>query len=196
MERRMFLKLGLAGISSLALADNTWALKMYPNPSRKKWAVLYHTWCGSSRDAGVWISEGMGGIAEVFDIRENPDLKGFDNIVLGSSVRSARINSAMRNYIDANKNFLKGKIRGLYVVCGNNRRPTGPKEKEMYIDKQLAQFCESGDVSGKVFNGRITKGLLDKEAFELMKQMKIEDYDDLKRADCLAFGKEILEHVI
>ncbi len=193
MERRTFLKLGVTGIGTMALADNAWALKLYPNPSGKKWAVLYHTWCGSSRDAGIWISEGMGGIADVFDIRENPDLKRFDHIIIGGSIRSARINSSMRKYIEENKGLLKGKIRGLYAVCGNNRRPAGPQQKEMYIDKQLAQFCEVSNVPGKVFNGRITQGLLDRETLELMKQAKMEDYDDLKRAGCLAFGKEILD---
>ena len=74
MNRRSFLKFGLAGIS-LALAPKAWALKYFPNPSKKKWAVVYATWCGSSRDAAVWISEGMAGIADVFDVREEPNLK-------------------------------------------------------------------------------------------------------------------------
>ena len=75
MKRRNFFKWGLAGVGTLALVDNAWALKYYPKQSDKKCAVLYGTWCGSSRDAAVWISEGMGGIADVFDARENPDLK-------------------------------------------------------------------------------------------------------------------------
>ena len=48
-------------------------MKFYAKPSDKKWAILYGTWCGSTRDAAAWISEGMGGIADVFDARENPD---------------------------------------------------------------------------------------------------------------------------
>ena len=75
MERRDFFKFGLAaGVSTMALANNARALDFYPMPSDKKCAVLFATWCGSSRDAAVWISEGMGGIADVFDVRENPDL--------------------------------------------------------------------------------------------------------------------------
>jgi len=42
--------------------------------------VLYATWYGSSRDVGVWISEGMGGIANVYDVRENMDLSGYDHL--------------------------------------------------------------------------------------------------------------------
>ena len=192
MERRTFFKLGLVGISSMALVDKAWALKYYPNPSDKKWAVLYGTWCGSSRDAGVWISEGMGGIADVFDVRENPNLKGFYHIVIGSSIRDYKINPLMEKYINENKGRMKGKIRGFYAVCGNMRKPTGPEQIDMYIDKQLAQLCGVGNIPAKVFNGRITMGLLDKQAFELMTKFGVTDYDDLKRADCLAFGKEIL----
>ncbi len=73
MERRNFIKAGVIGLGVMAIADNAMALKFYPKKSDKKWAVIYSTWCGSSRDAGVWISEGMGGKADVFDVRENPD---------------------------------------------------------------------------------------------------------------------------
>ena len=195
MERREFLKLGFAGISAMALAENAFALQFYPKPSDKKWAVLYATWCGSSRDAGVWISEGMDGIADVFDVRENPNLKGFDHIVIGSSIRGYKINPLMETYINENKGRMKGKIRGFYAVCGNLRKPTGPEQKEMYIDKQLAQLCGVGNIPAKIFLGRITKGLLDKESLELIERMGVQDYDNLKRADCLAFGKEILASI-
>ena len=80
MDRKSFLKLGMVGIFS-SIASKAWALKYYPNPSGKKWAILYATWCGTSRDAAVWISEGMGGIADVFDVRENPDLSGRRSVI-------------------------------------------------------------------------------------------------------------------
>ena len=192
MERRTFFKLGLVGISSMALVDRAWALKYYPNPSDKKWAVLYSTWCGSSRDAGVWISEGMDGIADVFDVRENPNLKGFDHIVIGSSIRGFKIHPLMEKYINKNKGSVQGKIRGLFAVCGNMKKPTGPEQVDMYIDKQLAPLCGAGKVPAKVFLGRYTLGLADKETFKKLTEWGVTDWDGLKRADCLAFGKEIL----
>ena len=106
MERRTFVKLGLVA-STLALARPTFALKYYPQPSTKKWAILYGTWCGTSRDAAVWISEGMGGIADCFDIREAPDLKAFDHIILGSSIRSFTIHPDLLKYMTDNKAWLK-----------------------------------------------------------------------------------------
>jgi menaquinone-dependent protoporphyrinogen IX oxidase len=200
MERRDFFKLGLAaGVGTMTLTNDAWALEYYPMPFDKKCAVLYGTWCGSSRDAAVWISEGMGGIANVFDARENPDLKGFDHIIIGGSIRSGVTPKELQDYITKNKGSLKNKIRGLFAVCGNGERPVGPAQKTSLIDNHLAKLCEVGNIPSRVFNGRITKSLLDPETRKMMEGMypklagkPLEDYDLLKRSDCLAFGKEVV----
>ncbi|MBN2319684.1 MAG: hypothetical protein JXR49_11430 [Acidobacteria bacterium] len=203
MERRDFFRLGLAtGIGTIALAHDTWALEYYPRPSDKKCAVLYGTWCGSSRDAAVWISEGMGGIADVFDVRENPDLKAFEHIVIGGSIRSGVTPKELQDYIAKNKGSLASKIRGLFAVCGNGERPVGPQQKSSYIDNHLAKLCGVGNVPSKVFNGRITKLLLDPQTRKMMEDnypniagKPLENYDLLKRTDCLAFGEEVLASI-
>jgi hypothetical protein len=186
----------------MTLTDNVWALDYYPMPSDKKCAVLYATWCGSSRDAAVWISEGMGGIADVFDVRENPDLKGFDHIIIGGSIRSGATRKELQDYILKNKSILKDKIRALFAVCGNGEKPVGPAQKTALIDNHLVRLCEVGDLPSKVFNGRITKSLMDPENRKRMEESypkfagkPLEDYDLLKRADCLAFGREILASI-
>jgi menaquinone-dependent protoporphyrinogen IX oxidase len=203
MKRRDFLKLGLAGVGTMALADNASALKYYPRPSDKKCAVLYGTWCGSSRDAAVWISEGMGGIADVFDAREQPDLKGFDHIVIGGSIRSMVTPKELQDFIRENKGRLQPKLRGLFAVCGNGERPVGPAQVTMFIDNHLAKLCEVRNIHSRVFNGRITKALLAPDVLKMMEEMypkrmgkPLEDYDLLKRDDCIAFGKEILNCII
>ena len=125
--------------------------------------MVYATWCGSSRDAGVWIAEGLGGIADVFDVRENPDLKGFDHIVVGSSIRSFKIHPLLDQYLTANKALLKGKIRGLWALCNNMGQPPGPQQKTNFIDQQLAKLTEATDVPGKVFSGPHHQGSHGKE---------------------------------
>ena len=200
MERRDFFKIGLAaGVSTMTLANSAKALDFYPMPSNKKCAVLFGTWCGSSRDAAIWISEGMGGIADVFDVRENPDLKGFDHIILGGSIRSGVTRKELQDYITANKAALKGKVRALFAVCGNGEKPVGPQQVTAYIDNHLAKLCEVSNIASKVFNGRITKSLLDPQNLKMMEDMypkfagkPLENYDLLKRQDCLAFGQEVL----
>jgi menaquinone-dependent protoporphyrinogen IX oxidase len=183
----------------VTLSKDAWALEYYPAQSDKKCAVLYSTWCGSSRDAAVWISEGMGGIADVFDVRENPDLQGVDHIVLGGSIRSGATRKELQDYIARNRGTLKSRVRALFAVCGNGEKPVGPAQNASYIDNHLARLCEVGSVPSKVFNGRITKSLLDPATRKSMEDMyprlagkPLEDYDLLKRADCLAFGKEVL----
>jgi menaquinone-dependent protoporphyrinogen IX oxidase len=192
VDRKSFLKLGVVGIIS-SIAPEAWAFKLYPNQSDKKWAVLYATWCGTSRDAALWISEGMGGIADVFDVRENPDLKGFDHIVVGSSIRNFTIHPLLEKYLNDHKSALKGKIRGYFAACNNMGRPPGTQEKVNYIDNTLAKICEAGNVPGKVFPGRVTKELIEPENRGMFGSFS--DNDNLKRSDCMAFGKEILKSV-
>ena len=200
MERRDFIKAGVMGLGALEIADKSMALEYYPKKSDKKWAVIYSTWCGSSRDAGVWISEGMGGIADVFDIRENPDPSKYDNIVVGGSIRMGKVSQEMQDYLAKNKSQLKSKVKGLFAVCGNGEKPVGPAQKAMLIDNHLAKLCEVSKVSSSVFNGRITQSLMEPDIAKMMKDSypqiagkELADYDLLKRSACLAFGKEIID---
>jgi len=193
MNRRTFFGLGLTGIGALAMSDKAWALKYYPKASDKKWAVLYATWCGSARDAAVWISEGMGGIADPFDVRENAELRQFDHIVVGSAIRMGKISPELQQYLEKNRQWIKDKVRGLFTVCGNMQRPVTPEVVKSQITDQLAPLCGVKDVPGHVFLGRVTPILLEPEVREMMKRMG--EYDNLKRAECMAFGKEILSRV-
>jgi len=193
MHRRNFIELGLAGLGTLALAKKASGLEYYPMPSEKKWAVVYGTWCGSCRDAAVWISEGMGGIANVFDVRENPDPEGYDHIAIGGAIRNSETSQQLQEYIKQNKGLLKEKVRGLFAVCGNMGNPVGPQQTAAFIDNHLARLCEVSAIPSKVFLGRITKSLMDPQTAAMMAGMS--DYDNLKRADCMAFGQAILASV-
>ncbi len=192
MDKRQFFKTGIMGLGALVISSKVKALEYYPNHSEKKWAVLYGTWCGSSRDAGIWISEGMNGIANVFDVREKPDLSGYDHIIVGGSIRSGKVPEILQQFIESNRNILKGKVRGLFAVCGNRMQPVDLKQKTDLIDNHLAKLCGVSNVPAKVFLGRITYGLLDEDSRKMLKGFNMPEYDNLKRSDCLAFGKEIL----
>jgi menaquinone-dependent protoporphyrinogen IX oxidase len=194
MERRAVLGLGIAGIGALALSSKASALEFYPRSSDKKWAVLFATWNGSSRDAGVWISEGLGGIANVYDLRENPDLKKFDHLIIGSSIRSGKVKPEIKQYLEANASWLKDKIRALYIVCGNGQKPITPEIEKKYVTDQLEAYSGAKDVPSHVFLGRITATLLDPPIREAI-LARGGEYDNLKRSESLAFGQEILSHV-
>jgi menaquinone-dependent protoporphyrinogen IX oxidase len=193
MNRREFCAYGLAGIGSLAISSEALALQYYPSPSEKKIVIVYSTWCGSARDAAVWISEGLGGMADVFDVREKPDLKTYDHIIVGGAIRGMVTSNELQEYLQKNQGGLGKKVRGLFAVCGNMRKPVGAEQTTQFIDNHLAKLCGTSKVRSKVFLGRITKSLMDAQNAKMMAGM--EDYDNLKRSDCLAFGRELLEAI-
>jgi hypothetical protein len=53
----------------------------------------------------------------------------------------------------------------------------------------------------KIFSGRVTKRLLNKDDYKIEEEVfnrrnqPFEDYDRLRRSDCLKFGEEILTKV-
>ena len=196
MEKRTFIKTGLLGISAFLFSKKAFSLEYYPNRSDKKWAVLYATWCGSARDAGVWISEGMDGIANVFDVRENPDLSQYDHVVIGGAIRAGTTSQQLQEYLMKNREVLKTRIRGYFVVCGNMMRPVGPEQTSGFIDNHLAQICGVNNVPSKVFLGRVTFGLMEPDVRKQMQEMPgIKEYDNLSRAECMAFGREVMAKV-
>ncbi len=192
MKRRDFFKLG-AGAGIIALSGKADALEFYPMPSDKKWAVLFGTWCGTARDAGVWISEGMGGIAEVFDVREKPDLKRFDHLVVGGAIRANAMPEELQDFIKKNQKIIQERVRGYFAVCGNRGQPPEREQTVQFIDKNLAQLCGVKDLPSRVFLGRITKSLMEPQVAERM--ASFEDYDNLKRYECMKFGSEVLGSV-
>lgn len=194
MNRRLFFKSGIAGIGTLSFANSLLALKYYPNPCDKKCAILYSTWCGSTRDAAVWISEGMGGIADVFDVRELPDLKNYDHIIIGGAIRAGVTSETLQTYLADNNEWLKEKVSGFFAVCGNMGQPVGPQQTAMFIDNHLAKLCKVENKPSRIFLGRITKSLMDSQTAKMMEGF--DDYDNLKRADCLGFGKDLLTDII
>jgi menaquinone-dependent protoporphyrinogen IX oxidase len=195
MNKREFVKTGLIGLGAIALAHKAGGLEYYPTKPDKKWAVLYGTWCGSSRDAGVWISEGMDGIANVFDVRESPDLSAYENIIVGGSIRGGKVSEELQMFLEKYRDTYKSKIRGLFVVCGNRMQPPGAQQTTDLIDNHLAVLCGVKNLPSKVFPGRITYGLMDEESRKMLQGFKMPEYDNLKRSECMAFGKEFLSTV-
>ena len=199
MERRTFLNISAAGLGSLAVASPLRA-QFVPMPSNEKWAVVFATWYGTARDAAVWVSEGMGGIADVFDVRKPPaDLAAYDHLVFGTAIQAFNVHPEMQKYLEANTAKIKGKVRGLFAVCGNIGNPPGPEQVKNYIDGQMAKLTQADSAPKAVFGGRITRVLWGEKVYEENMKMYATipgapqgEFDNLKRADCMKFGAEIL----
>jgi menaquinone-dependent protoporphyrinogen IX oxidase len=198
MQRRTFLNLSLAGLGTTVVMASPNPLQFIPNPSKEKWAILYGTWYGTARDASMWISEGMGGIAAIFDVRQAPpDLASYDHLIIGTAIRSGKGRPDLESYLQANSAKLKNKIRGLFAVCGNMGKIPGPQQVSTLVDNYLAKLCQAGKVPSQAFGGRITKSLMPPAEYQQIESMYTGmgialDMDNLKRMDCLKFGKEIL----
>jgi menaquinone-dependent protoporphyrinogen oxidase len=193
MNRRKFFKSVALGGGATFMASQGYALKFFPNPSKNKWAVVFGTRYGSNRDASIWISEGMGAIADVFDARENPDLSSFDYLVIGSGIYGDRIAQPLESLIKSNISAISKKIQAVFVVCG------ATEYASQYLD-QLAELCQAKPLLKKSFPGRLTKKLLSHEDFKMLEEyynksnLPFEDYDRVQRSDFLKFGEEILKN--
>jgi hypothetical protein len=192
MKKRTFIKSGLLAMGAMLITKRGSSLEYYPRPSDKKWEVLYGTWCGSARDAGVWISEGMDGIANVFDVRENPDLSGYDHVIIGGAIRGGKVSQELQDYIGKNREALNSKIMGYFAVCGNMMKPPTAETVKLLIDDHIAGLCGVSNLPSRVFLGRITYGLMEPDVRKQMEGYKMPEYDNLKRSECMTFGKEIL----
>ena len=161
-----------------------------PKPSEPKWAVIFGTWAGTARDAGMWISEGMGGIAAVFDARQKPDLKAYDHLVIGTAIHGGKGPKEFEDFIQANIADIKDKVRGYYVVCGSGGDRPGPQAQQMYIDNYLVKLCQTSAPVNRAFPGRITKSLLSEADAKAIASFA--EYDHLARWECMEIGKQIL----
>lgn len=198
MQRRAFLNAGLVGLGSTLVTGHPVPVQYIPKPSNEKWAILFGTWYGTARDASIWISEGMGGIAAVFDARQDPDLSPFDHIVVGSAIQNGVGPQVLLSFIEKNMAKIEGKVRGLFAVCGNLQKMPGPDNVRELIDDYLAIQCKAGPVPKQVFGGRVTKAIWSEADFKLVQELYVrlkmpplQDYDNLRRPDCLKFGAEI-----
>lgn len=194
MNRRKFMKSILACGGTTFLVSKGYSLKFFPNPSKNKWAVLFGTRYGSNRDASIWISEGMGAIADVFDARENPDLSSFNYLIIGSGIYGGKIAQPLESYIKKNTSLISNKMKAVFVVCGGG----GSEYANQYLD-ELTKLCGAKPLLKRSFPGRLTKRLLNSDDFKGLENyykrnnQPFEDYDRLQRKACLQFGEEIFK---
>jgi hypothetical protein len=171
----------VAGIGAMVFSSPVRAVERLM-ASGKPWAVIYGTECLSSRDAANWINNGLGGIADVLDVTTSPDVDDYEYVIIGGPIQSGQLIDPVKIFVTNNKTALKNKIQGLFTLCGNSGSTNlSASTIRNYLTDQIVQLSGVTDKPAKLFPGRSTPdcgGLT---------------YDNLKQADCEAFGKTILE---
>jgi flavodoxin len=183
MSRRNFLKTGLAGIGTLAFSRTAFTMQsLLPASEKKKWAIVYGTKCGSTKDAATWINEGLGDIADLIDVKTKPAVSDYENFIIGGWINAGNLINDVKSFVTTNKAALSDKIQGLFTVCGNNGATVGAQQISNYLTNQIVKFSGVTDKPAKLFNGRSDPAC---------NGLGI-TYDKLKKEDCVAFGQNIL----
>jgi hypothetical protein len=100
----------------------------------------------------------------------------------------------LQEYLIKHKETVKSKIRGVFVVCGNMMQPVTQDLYERFFENHIFKITGPITVPQKVFLGRVTWGLMEPGVREQMKSLQnAKEYDNLKRSDCMDFGREILQ---
>lgn len=85
-----------------------------------KYIIIYRSRHGTTGKVAKYICEKLKPKScDLIDLKDNrnPDLSGYDTVILGGSVHAGQLNSAMKKYIEKNSNLLLTKRLGLFL-CG------------------------------------------------------------------------------
>ncbi len=157
MDRRNFCKTGLAGMGVLAFAGKLQAIEHSAFASGKKqWAIIYGSQCGSTKEYAGYINEGMGGIADVVDIATTtPAVNDYEYLIIGGWRNAGSVMpEGIPKFINDNKTALKNKIKGLFVVVGNNGNATLSSSLTQFLNDKMVTPAGVTNVSSKVLFGR------------------------------------------
>lgn len=116
-----------------------------------KGAIIYKTTYGGTRQYAEWISERTG--FGLFDVRENPDIKGFDTLIIGSGVRIGKM--IIADWLAKNKDDMKNKTVIIFSVGGH------PSSNTEEINKIIENSIPK-DLKHRYFplQGRMNRNLL------------------------------------
>lgn len=85
-----------------------------------KYVIIYRSLHGTTGKVAKYISEKIKPKScDLIDLRDNrnPDLSGYETVILGGSVHTGQLNSAMKKFIQNNSDLLLTKRLGLFL-CG------------------------------------------------------------------------------
>ena len=132
-----------------------------------KCLVVYASKYGSTKEVAQAVADGLG--AEIAEAADDPDVRPYDFIVLGSPIYGGDYLGSMKEFLHANKPYLaKRKIAAFITAAANWERSPGltGEEDEMLFTQQeyadgLAHLAGGGCINCRGFGGRLMPEELD-----------------------------------
>ena len=79
--------------------------------------IVYSTRKGTSEKLAKMLAEKLPGETVLANIKENPSLKGYDNVILGGAVLAGEIKSGMRKFAESQLYELRNCKVALFCSC-------------------------------------------------------------------------------
>ncbi len=118
-----------------------------------KTIIVYTTKYGSVKKAAEILSSKLSGevLQKNLTKEKAPDLKEFDNVILGGSIYIGKIQKTLTRYINANLPVLLQKNIGLFI-CAGEPEPVRTRELEDSFPPELFNHAKAKEVFGHEFN--------------------------------------------
>lgn len=156
-SRRAFLKNG--GVFFALAGAYAFGRKISEGRKKsQKWAILYGTRYGATRDTAKWIAEGMGGAVSLLDIEKMDSgslAERYDRFVIGSGIWIDGPHKKLLALLKEEAESLSPKIAASFVVCGtSDRDEAGRKRIAGYLERLHAPLSEAPKLQ-RAFGGRM-----------------------------------------
>ncbi|MCF7911397.1 MAG: flavodoxin domain-containing protein [Candidatus Cloacimonetes bacterium] len=79
--------------------------------------IVYSTRKGTSEKLAKMLADKLPGETKLANIKENPSVKGYDNVILGGAVLAGEIKNGMRKFAVSNLSELKNCQVALFCCC-------------------------------------------------------------------------------
>jgi len=82
-------------------------------------AILYAGRYGTTEKCVGLLKSKLNDEVKIFNLQEdgNPDVSGFDNIIVGGSIHVGAIQKEVKTYVECHRELLLSKKTGLFICC-------------------------------------------------------------------------------
>lgn len=115
-------------------------------------ALLYRTKYGTSAEYARLITETLPGETVLFDLgkERNPDLSGFDAVIIGGSIFAGTLIRGIRNYCERARAELLARKVGLFITCLYSGEKAEGQLAAAYPEWLYVHACGKASFGGRI----------------------------------------------